>query len=294
MNREIDSTTHVRRPRVPELDGTLGHSFPVLDHGFVRMVDYMGDEAAVVQAARVSYGKGTKSASDDRGLLRYLLKHHHTTPFEMVEVKLHVKLPIFVARQWIRHRTANVNEYSARYSILEREFHIPEAAVLAKQSVVNKQGRDEGVDDLSAEEIRAILLHDANRAFDSYEELADEDGYGLARELARINLPLSTYTEWYWKTDMHNLMHFMKLRSDPHAQHEIKVYSDVIGHMVKTGWPNIWEAFVDYKRDAVTFSRMEMEAIRTMLADCMEPGRTVVLPEGVSERENREFMEKIS
>tara|TARA_R110000796_G_scaffold41118_3_gene101493 strand:+ start:311 stop:1213 length:903 start_codon:yes stop_codon:yes gene_type:complete len=256
---------HLGRPCVPAMDDRLGLPFPVLDHGFVRLIDYMGDQAAIVQAARVSYGTGTKTVSEDRGLIRYLLSHRHTTPFEMCEIKLHVKLPIFVARQWIRHRTANVNEYSARYSILDREFYIPRVQDIAKQSQTNHQGRDEGVDDLSAEEIRAILLNDSNRAYDSYEEMVDEDGYGLARELARINLPTNIYTQWYWKVDLHNLLHFLSLRADPHAQMEIRVYADAICEMVKLWVPDVWEAFEDYRMKAASFSRMELEAVRFLI-----------------------------
>ena len=256
----------LERPSVKAMDAILGEATPILDHGFVRLIDYMGDQAAIVQAARVSYGKGTKAVSEDRGLLRYLLRRRHTTPFEMCEIKLHVKLPVFVARQWIRHRTANVNEYSARYSILDREFYIPAVGNIAKQSTVNMQGREEGVDDLSAEEIRAILIADSNRAYDSYEEMTDDEGYGLARELARINLPVNVYTQWYWKVDLHNLLHFLSLRADPHAQMEIRVYADAICDIVRAWVPDVWEAFEDYTLCAQRFSRQEMEVLHALIA----------------------------
>ena len=254
----------LNRPCVPALDAVLGKLEPALDHGFVRVIDYMGDEAAIVQAARVSYGAGTKTPSDDKSLIRYLLRHHHTTPFEMCEIKLHMKLPIFVARQWIRHRTANVNEYSARYSVLDREFYVPEIAEIGKQSTANKQGRADGTDDMRPEEVREIIRSSANRSFDDYEVMvADEEegDYGVARELARIVTPVSTYTQWYWKVDLHNLLHFLKLRTNPHAQKEIRVFADIVARTVQAWMPNVWEAFEDYVTGAHTFSKQEMEVI---------------------------------
>jgi thymidylate synthase (FAD) len=253
---------YLTRPSVKALDDILGVPEGVLDHGFVRVIDYMGDEAAICQAARVSYGDGTKSVSEDRGLLRYLMRRRHSTPFEMCEIKLHVKLPIFVARQWIRHRTANVNEVSARYSILAREFHVPAAGDIAKQSTTNKQGREDGTDDMRPEEVMDIMRRAMDRSFDDYDELVDEEGYAVARETAREVLPMSTYTEWYWKVDLHNMLHFLSLRADPHAQYEIRVYADAILNIVSQWVPNVYEAFNDYRMGAHTFSRQEMEVLR--------------------------------
>lgn len=285
------------RPCVEALDAILGAPYRALDHGFIRVVDYMGDEAAIVQAARVSYGKGTKTPTDDRGLIRYLMRHRHSTPFEMCEIKLHVKLPIFVARQWIRHRTANVNEYSARYSILAREFYIPEPQHLAQQSTENNQGRDLGYDDLTADDIRAILFAEASASFDAYDKLilpaGEKNGPNLARELARITLPLSTYTEWYWKIDLHNLLHFLSLRADPHAQYEIRAYAEIICDLVQMWCPDVWEAFVDYVLEAATFSRQELAAIRQAVAFARQAGVMATKPEGLSSREQREFERKL-
>lgn len=288
-----DATYELKRPNVPMLDAILGHAFDVLDHGHVRVIDYMGDDAAICQAARVSYGLGTKSRQDDEGLIRYLARHWHTTPFEMCEIKLHVKLPVFVARQWIRHRMANVNEYSARYSILDREFYIPAQDHLAKQATDNKQGRGEVLDEVAAEEVRQILINDANHCYADYERMikepsADGDGIGLARELARINLPANIYTQWYWKVDLHNLFHFLRLRADPHAQYEIRAYADVICTLVERWVPVAYRAWTDYRREAVTFSRLEMIALRSLLnhEDC-------AVPDGMSLREWNEFCTKI-
>src|ERR1043165_8397729 len=225
------------RPISPALEEILFQALPVLDHGFVRVVDYMGDDAAVVQAARVSYGRGTKKVSEDRGLINYLMRHRHTTPFEMCEIKYHVKLPIFVARQWIRHRTANVNEYSARYSILDKEFYIPAPAQLAAQSTVNRQGRGDVLTGDEATRVLDMLRDDAERCYRDYAWMlnedesgnpVDENRSGLARELARMNLTLNTYTQWYWKTDLHNLMNFLRLRADAHAQYEIRAYAEAM------------------------------------------------------------------
>ncbi len=264
----------------------LYSAIPVLDHGFVRVVDYMGDDAAICQAARVSYGKGTKSVQNDEGLIRYLMRHWHSTPFEMCEVKLHVKLPVFVARQWIRHRTANVNEYSARYSILDREFYIPARAALAAQSVVNNQGRGEGLSDEEAARVLDILKGDAARCYDHYQEMISDEGQvGLARELARMNLPANVYTQWYWKVDLHNLLHFLRLRADAHAQYEIRVYADAICQVVADWVPFAWKAFEDYRMGAVTFSAQMVGCLRRMLA-----GEEVTAENsGMSAREWREF-----
>lgn len=253
-----------RRAVAPGLEARLHEAVPVLDHGFVRVVDYMGDDGAIVQAARVSYGRGTKAARDDRGLIRYLMRHWHSTPFEMCEIKLHVKLPIFVARQWIRHRTANVNEISARYSILDREFYVPAPDHLAAQSAVNRQGRGAVLEGETAAQALGLLRDEAVRAFDAYDHLLGDD-VGLARELARMALPLSTYTQWYWKTDLHNLLHFLRLRADPHAQYEIRVYAEAIGALVAAWVPHAWEAFCDYRMGGAAISATGMACLRRML-----------------------------
>jgi thymidylate synthase (FAD) len=272
------------RPTVPALEARLFTPVPCLDHGFVRVVDYMGDDAAIVQAARVSYGKGTRQVSEDRGLLRYLMRHRHTTPFEMCELKLHVKLPIFVARQWIRHRTANVNEISARYSVLDREFYLPRAEDLAVQSANNKQGRGAALDEAAAARVLALLRRDALQAYATYEELLDD--HGLARELARMNLPVSWYTQWYWKIDLHNLLHFLALRIDPHAQHEIRVYGEAIASIVKDWVPHAWEAFEDYRVGGATLSRQMLEVVRGLLRGEVPMRAT----SGLSQREWDELM----
>jgi thymidylate synthase (FAD) len=246
----------------------LDKKVPVLDHGFVVLVDVMGDDEAIVQAARVSYGKGTKSMTENRGLVRYLMRHRHTTPFEMVEMKFHVKLPIFVARQWIRHRTANVNEYSARYSIMEDEFYLPEADVIAEQSASNKQGRGETIDTTAAAEVRQAIEGHNKASYGLYEELMQgEDGAdkGLAREIARITLPTNIYTQWYWKIDLHNLLHFLSLRMDPHAQYEIREYANKMGEMVKAAAPLAWEAFEDYSINVMRLTGPEITVLRQLL-----------------------------
>jgi thymidylate synthase (FAD) len=280
--------SETRRPTVPSLEARLFEPIPCLDHGFVRVVDYMGDDGAVVQAARVSYGKGTRQVSEDRGLIRYLMRHRHTTPFEMCELKLHVKLPIFVARQWIRHRTANVNEASGRYSILDREFYIPRAEDLAVQSTNNKQGRGAALDGDAAAEVLHLLRRDAEQCYDTYERLLDD--HKLARELARMNLGVNYYTQWYWKIDLHNLLHFLALRIDPHAQYEIRVYGDALAGLVRDWVPQVWEAFEDYRLGAVTFSRQMLAVVKRRLA-----GDTVTLEtSGLSKREWDELNEVLS
>lgn len=261
-----------RRATVPALEAMLYEATPVLDHGFVRVIDYMGDDAAVVQAARVSYGRGTKKVSEDAGLIRYLMRHRHTTPFEMCEIKYHVKLPIFVARQWIRHRMANVNEYSARYSILDREFYLPAPEHLAAQSASNRQGRGGLLQGQEATEVLDLLREDAMRTYDNYAwmlnegETVDAGRQGLARELARMNLTLNTYTQWYWKADLHNLLHFLSLRADAHAQYEIRAYADVMLQSVAAWVPATHAAFVDYRLGAVTFSAAMLAVLRRRLA----------------------------
>ncbi|WP_412563728.1 FAD-dependent thymidylate synthase [Thalassobius sp. MITS945101] len=248
------------------MEAHLYQAYPVLDHGFVRVIDYMGDDAAICQAARVSYGKGTKSVQNDEGLIRYLMRHWHSTPFEMCELKLHVKLPVFVARQWIRHRTANVNEYSARYSILDREFYIPQPEQLAAQSVINNQGRGEALTGAEAERVLDILKGDAARCYDHYEEMISDDGQqGLARELARMNLPANIYTQWYWKVDLHNLLHFLRLRADSHAQYEIRVYADAICKLVADWVPFAYKAFEDYRMGGAALSAGALDCVRRML-----------------------------
>ena len=261
-------------------------AYPVLDHGFIRVIDYMGDDNAITQAARVSYGKGTKSVQNDEGLIRYLMRHWHSTPFEMCEVKLHVKLPVFVARQWIRHRTANVNEYSARYSILDREFYIPDPAHLNAQSVVNNQGRGEALEGAEAEKVLAYLRDDAMRCYDHYEEMISQDGQqGLARELARMNLPANVYTQWYWKVDLHNLLHFLRLRADAHAQYEIRVYAEEICKVVADWVPFAYRAFEDYRMGGANLSATALDCVRRMLK-----GEAVTQENsGMSKGEWREF-----
>jgi thymidylate synthase (FAD) len=283
------------RPTVPALEALLFQAIPVLDHGFIRVIDYMGDDAAIVQAARVSYGRGTKRVSEDAGLIRYLMRHRHSTPFEMCEIKYHVKLPIFVARQWIRHRTANVNEYSARYSILDREFYLPAPEHLAAQSAMNRQGRGEVLTGEEAAHVLAVLREDATRNYDHYVEMLneDEDGtprdpgrQGLARELARMNLTLNTYTQWYWKIDLHNLLHFLSLRADPHAQYEIRVYAEAMLEAVKAWVPVAYQAFLDYRLGAAMLSAQMLAVVRRMLA-----GEAVTqLDSGLNRREWAELM----
>lgn len=270
------------------MEAHLYRAHPVLDHGFIRVIDYMGDDAAIVQAARVSYGAGTRHVSNDEGLIRYLMRHWHSTPFEMCEVKLHVKLPVFVARQWIRHRTANVNEYSARYSILDREFYIPEPAQLAAQSTVNNQGRGAVLEGAEAARVLETLKRDAATSYDHYEEMLSQDGQqGLARELARMNLPMNIYTQWYWKTDLHNLFHFLRLRADTHAQYEIRVYAEAIAACVRDWVPIAFGAFEDYRMGGVTLSAKAIAVLKRRLA-----GEAVSQEDsGMSKGEWREFAE---
>jgi thymidylate synthase (FAD) len=285
-----------RRAVAPGLEAILYQATPLLDHGFVRVVDYMGDDAAIVQAARVSYGRGTRQVSDDRGLIRYLMRHYHSTPFEMCEIKFHVKLPIFVARQWIRHRTANVNEYSGRYSVLDREFYVPAPEHLAAQSAANRQGRGDVLTGAEAQAVLRLLKDDAEQTYGNYAwmlnegadgEPVDPDRLGLARELARINLTLATYTQWYWKTDLHNLMNFLRLRADAHAQYEIRVYADAMIAMMDAWVPLAAEAFREYRLGAAQLSATALSLVRRMVA-----GDTVTAEtSGLSKREWRELMD---
>ncbi len=272
-DNEIFST---KRATSPALEAVLYEAIPVLDHGFIRVIDYMGDDAAIVQAARVSYGKGTKQVNQDKGLINYLMRHWHSTPFEMCEIKFHVKLPMFVARQWIRHRTANVNEYSARYSILDKEFYIPKREHLNPQSKQNNQGRSpDQLSDAEAERVLDILKSDALQTYGHYEELMncdasgnvlDEGKTGVARELARMNLTMNYYTQWYWKIDLHNLMHFLMLRADAHAQYEIRAYADAMIDIVKKWVPFAHEAFEEHRLHGARLSRSGLGVVKRMIA----------------------------
>ena len=257
------------------LENILYKPFKVLDSGFIRVIDYMGDDSAIVQSARVSYGEGTKKVSNDKGLIRYLMKNWHTTPFEMCEIKFHIKLPIFIARQWIRHRTANVNEYSARYSILDKEFYIPRPEHMSSQSSTNKQGRGTNLSKKDTEKFIKILKDDADRNYKHYEnmlnenqsgEIINDDKEGLSRELARINLTLNTYTQWYWKIDLHNLLHFLYLREDSHAQYEIQAYAEIILNKIVKRWvPHTYSAFKEFQLESYNLSKTAIEVIKKKL-----------------------------
>ena len=299
---EIDAlranTSKTIRPVAEGIEKILYQVFPALDHGFIRVVDYMGDDQAVVQAARVSYGKGTTRVSEDRGLIRYLMRHRHSTPFEMCEIKLHVKLPMFIARQWIRHRTASINEYSARYSVLDKEFYIPDAKDLAVQSVSNRQGRGGVLSEKDSNEALEMLKRDAEKCFDTYEyllneksngDIIDNNRDGLARELARINLTLNTYTQWYWKTNLHNLMNFIYLRADSHAQYEIRVYADIIYDIMKAWVPITAEAFSSYRSGSIEISAEAMKVIKLLIAGKKIDQKS----SGLSAREWNELMSSL-
>jgi thymidylate synthase (FAD) len=286
-----EARSHARQTLRATSEGMERHLYrahEVLDHGIVRVIDYMGDDGAITQAARVSYGRGTKHVTNDEGLIRYLMRHWHSTPFEMCEVKFHVKLPVFVARQWIRHRTANVNEYSARYSILDREFYIPAPEHLAAQSTVNNQGRGELLEGAEAARVLDVLREDAMRAYDHYEDMLSQEGQkGLARELARMNLPANVYTQWYWKIDLHNLFHFLRLRADTHAQYEIRAYAEAMCGIVRDWVPVAYAAFEDYRLGGVALSGRAVEVLRRRLA-----GESVTQESsGMSKGEWREFEE---
>ena len=285
-----------KRVTAPELEKVLYEAIPILDHGFIRVVDYMGDDTSIVQAARVSYGKGTKKVSTDEGLIKYLMRHWHSTPFEMCEIKYHIKLPIFIARQWIRHRTANVNEYSARYSILDKEFYLPAPEHLAAQSQINRQGRGDVLKGEKANQVLDLLKGDAEQTYKNYEmmlnerydgSVIDEDGVGLARELARMNLTLNTYTQWYWKTDLLNLMNFLRLRADRHAQYEIRTYADAMLDTVKKWVPITYEAFMDYRVGGTEVSAKGKEVIKKFI----KGEKTNIDNSGLSKREWNELME---
>lgn len=292
------STT--KRSSVNALEEILYNEIKVLDHGFIRVVDYMGDDFSVVQAARVSYGRGTKQLSQDRGLIRYLMRHRHTTPFEMCDIKFHIKLPIFVARQWIRHRTASINEYSARYSILAKEFYLPRNEDITPQSKSNKQGRSEEViSEQWSMRVLEILKSDAERCYQHYEEMLNEDSeghivnpenIGIARELARINLPLNYYTEWYWKVNLHNLLHFLSLRGSKHAQYEIRAYAKKMIDIVKLWVPYSFDAFEDYVLHSALISKGGLAVVRKMIK-----GEKVSMEDSnLSKREWEELMEIVN
>ena len=287
-----------RRATVPAMEALLYEPVPVLDHGFIRVVDYMGDDASIVQAARVSYGAGTKKVREDAGLINYLMRHRHTSPFEMCEIKLHVKLPIFVARQWVRHRVANLNEVSGRYSILDREFYIPDPQNLAAQSSSNRQGRGDVLGAAEAQRVLAMLRDDAARSYEHYEEMLNEDAAGqvkdadrsgLARELARMNLPVNLYTQWYWKIDLHNLLHFLNLRGDAHAQYEIRVYAQALLEVVKQWVPLTHAAFIDYRQGAYELSAKSLVVVQRLLRGENVDQRA----SGMSPGEWRELMETL-
>lgn len=297
QDQQSQSNT-TKRVTSPELEKILYEAIPVLDHGFIRVIDYMGDDSSIVQSARVSYGKGTKKVSTDEGLIRYLMRHWHSTPFEMCEIKYHVKLPIFIARQWIRHRTANVNEYSARYSILDKEFYIPAKEQLSAQATNNRQGRGELITGQQADEVLKILKDDAIRTYDNYEKMLnerfdgtiiDEKKSGLARELARMNLTLNSYTQWYWKTDLLNLMNFLFLRGDSHAQYEIRVYAEKMLDTVKKWVPITHAAFLDYRVGAAHLSSKGLKIVKSMI----NGNKVNYKDSGLSKREWNELMEVI-
>ena len=299
MEEARASTCSTRRPTCTALEELMFRPLPVLDRGFVRVVDYMGDDAAVVQGARVSFGRGTRQVSGDRGLIRYLMRNRHSTPFELADIKLHVRAPIFVTRQWFRHRTASINEYSARYSVLDREFYVPAAEAVAAQSASNRQGRGETMDEQSSRRVIEILREDASRSYDNYlwmlnetedGETADPTRQGVARELARINLPIGIYTQFYWKTDLWNLLRFLALRADAHAQYEIRAYAEAILGVVRAWVPIVHEAFDDYMLNSAALSRQGMALIRAALA-C--EAKVDPAPFGLSGRELRELVDQI-
>ncbi|MGF1475378.1 MAG: FAD-dependent thymidylate synthase [Geminicoccaceae bacterium] len=285
-------TFSTRRTAVPALEEFLYKPLPVLDHGFIRVIDYMGDDSAIVQAARVSYGTGTKAVRNDAGLINYLLRHRHTTPFEMCEIKFHIKLPIFIARQWIRHRTANVNEYSARYSILGDDFYLPDEAEIQAQSQSNRQGRAEPLPPDQASAVRRTMDEHGQRSYQVYQELLGEENEnaGVARELARAVLPLNTYTQWYWKIDLHNLMHFIALRIDSHAQYEIRAYAERLMEVVEQWVPITAAAFRNHRVEGASLSGAAMSVLRRRLA-----GETVDQESsGLSVREWKELEQALN
>jgi thymidylate synthase (FAD) len=298
IEAQREATHETRRATVPAMEALLYQPIPVLDHGFIRVIDYMGDDAAVVQAARVSYGAGTKKVREDAGLINYLMRHRHTSPFEMCELKLHAKMPIFVAREWVRHRVANLNEISGRYSILDNEFYLPPPEQLGTQSRSNRQGRGETITGPESVRVLEILREDAERSYSHYEEMLNENiagdtldpaRSGLARELARMNLSVNFYTQWYWKIDLHNLLHFLNLRTDARAQYEIRVYADAILEIVKQWVPLTYAAFMDYRMGAYELSAKGLAAVRRLLrGEPVDREST-----GMSPGEWRELMETL-
>jgi thymidylate synthase (FAD) len=297
IEAQREATHETRRATVPAMEALLYQPIPVLDHGFIRVIDYMGDDAAVVQAARVSYGAGTKKIREDAGLINYLMRHRHTSPFEMCELKIHVKMPIFVARQFLRHRVASANEVSGRYSILDREFYMPVPEQLATQAKTNRQGRGDALNESESSRVLELLREDAANAYTHYEEMLNEiDGQivdperqGLARELARMNLPVSLYTQLYWKMDLHNLLHFLNLRADAHAQYEIRVYAEALIEIVKQWVPNTYAAFMDYRMGAYELSAKGLAVVKRLVSgEQVEREGT-----GMSPGEWRELMETL-
>lgn len=287
------------RPEVPAAEALLGQTIPVLDRGFVRLIDYMGGDARIVQSARVSYGEGTKTLREDKGLIHYLYRNAHTSPFEQVQLSFHCKLPIFVARQWIRHRTARLNELSARYSVMRDEFYVPDPARVQYQSSDNKQGSGASMPRSFAEGVVDGIQAEQRGSYASYERLLEA---GMARELARINLPLSLYTEWYWQIDLHNLFHFLRLRLDPHAQYEIRAYAEALAQCAKAVAPLAYEAFEEYGLHGANFSRTEMKLLRSMLraaGQVESDGVEALTPEHIpgapklTERRREEFAKKL-
>ena len=286
--------SNIKRTSLPVLDEQLGEPIEVLDHGFVRLVDYMGDDSAIVQAARVSYGAGTKKTSEDRGLIRYLMRHRHTTPFEMCEIKIHAKMPLFVARQWVRHRTANINEYSARYSEMPEEFYCPELEQISGQDQKNRQSRGVDLPEVNKDRFAGNTAQHSVNSYGVYKNAIDD---GIAREIARINLPVSNYTEWYWKIDLHNLFHFLSLRLHSHAQYEIRVYAEALAEIVKQWVPMAWEAFQDYRLNGMFLSGAEIKFLKTYLDKVAVDEDPLTMKEledcGLSKREAREFTSKL-
>lgn len=283
MTRQIDTAHAITRCSVPALDTILGHAFPVLDYGHVRAIDYMGNDAAIVQAARVSYGKGTKTLNEDEALIRYLIRNKHTTPLEMCSIKFHIKLPIFIARQWIRHRTAKVNEYSGRYSEMEADMYEPDLHRMTGQHSTNKQGSGDEMVENVMDCYRGIIT--ANTfAREAYKDLLDE---GLNRETARTVLNLNQYTQWYWKIDLHNLLHFLALRADFHAQWEIQQYANAMLEIVKVWCPMTYQAFIDYRKDAMNLSAQGINVLQRLIAGEQVTQET----SGMGKREYEELMD---
>lgn len=290
LERISENTRTTLRPVSEGAEKWLYRPIKCLDRGFVYLVDYMGNDDAIVQAARVSYGQGTKKASSDEGLIRYLRRHIHTTPSEMVEFKFHCKMPIFVARQWIRHRTANVNEYSGRYSEMLDEFYLPEPSALRQQSAGNRQGRGDDLDPEIQKTVLSLLKEEYEKQYENYRKFLD---FNLAKELARIGLSVANYTQWYWKIDLHNLLHFLRLRLDEHAQYEIRVFGEAMARIVKEAVPLSFQAFEDYQLYAITFSRLELNILSRNQWPMSREKVIEVLLSIPNKREREEFLEKL-